>query len=138
MSRFHDFWRHCAISELQISKKHFTTFDLMKLVSTVCVYTSLCKSGYPQVATWNGWWGSWGCTTSEEAAAAAVWWKKSIPVWMTVENEFEEPSLALGHNCWLPLLGCWAWIPVSLVLVELELVPGTREIYYFLSFPVGF
>ena len=35
---FHDFRRHCAISALQISKKHFATFDFlvkMKLVSTV-------------------------------------------------------------------------------------------------------
>ena len=38
MSKFHDFWRHCAISALQISKNHFATFDFfvkMKLVSTL-------------------------------------------------------------------------------------------------------
>ena len=51
MSRFHDFQRHCAISALQISKKHFATFDFfvrMKLVSTVHKSTSLSKSGYSQ------------------------------------------------------------------------------------------
>ena len=51
MSRFHDFWCHCAISALQISKKHFATFDFfvkMKLVSTVWVSTSLSKSGESQ------------------------------------------------------------------------------------------
>ena len=36
-----NFWRHCAISELKISKNHFATFDFfvkMKLVSTYCTY----------------------------------------------------------------------------------------------------
>ena len=48
MSRLHDFRRHCAISALLISKKHFATFHFfvkMKLVSTVWVSTSLSKSG---------------------------------------------------------------------------------------------
>ena len=27
MSKFHDFWQHCAISALQISKKHLAMFD---------------------------------------------------------------------------------------------------------------
>ena len=43
--------RLCAISALQISKKHFATFDFfvkMKLVSTVWVSTSLSKLGYYQ------------------------------------------------------------------------------------------
>ena len=41
--------RLCAISALQISKKHFATFDFfvkMKLVLTVWVSTSLSKFGY--------------------------------------------------------------------------------------------
>ena len=53
MSRFHDFLCNCAISGLQISKKHFATFDFfvkMKLVSTVWVSTSLSKSGYLAVS----------------------------------------------------------------------------------------
>ena len=43
-----NFWRHCAISALKISKNHFATFDFfvkIKLVSTVWVSTSLSKSG---------------------------------------------------------------------------------------------
>ena len=46
-----NFWRHCAISALQISKNHFATFDFfvkMKLVSTVHKSTSLSKSGYSE------------------------------------------------------------------------------------------
>ena len=47
-----NFWRHCAISALKISKNQFATFDFflkkMKLVSTVWVSTSLSKSGYSQ------------------------------------------------------------------------------------------
>ena len=42
-----NFWQHCAISVLKISKKHFATFYFfvkMKLVSTVWVSTS----GYPR------------------------------------------------------------------------------------------
>ena len=49
-----NFWRHCAISALKISKKHFATFDFlvkMKLVSTVHKSTSLSKSGYSQPCT---------------------------------------------------------------------------------------
>ena len=41
--------RLCAISALQISKKHFAMFDFfekMKLVLTVWVSTSLSKFGY--------------------------------------------------------------------------------------------
>ena len=113
----------------------YWTCNSMSNLASYCGLVDAKKKSFWQrfTCTWNGWWGSWGCTTSEEAAAAAVWWKKSIPVWMTVENEFEEPSLALGHNCWLPLLGCWAWTvgflvrlsEISSVFVELELVPGT-------------
>ena len=47
-----NFWRHCAISALKISKNHFATFDFfvkMKLVSTMWVSTSLSKSGYLEV-----------------------------------------------------------------------------------------
>ena len=43
--------RLCAISALQISKKHFATFDFFvktKLVLTVWVSTSLSKFGYWQ------------------------------------------------------------------------------------------
>ena len=43
--------RLCAISALQISKKHFAMFDIfvrMKLVLTVWVSTSLSKFGYSQ------------------------------------------------------------------------------------------
>ena len=43
------FWRHCAISVLKISKKHFASFYFfvkMKFVSTVWVSTSLSKFGY--------------------------------------------------------------------------------------------
>ena len=39
------------MSVLKISKNHFATFNFfvkMKLVSTVCIYMSLCKSGYFQ------------------------------------------------------------------------------------------
>ena len=65
-----NFWRHCAISALKISKKHFATFDFfvkMKLVSTVWVSTSLSKSGYSQFQlhwahifkhSWR-YWGNW-------------------------------------------------------------------------------
>ena len=41
MSRFHDFRCHCAISALQITKKHFATFDFfvkMKFVSSKSCY----------------------------------------------------------------------------------------------------
>ena len=49
MSRFLDFRSHCAISALQISKKHFAAFDSfvkLKLVSAVWVSSSLSKFGY--------------------------------------------------------------------------------------------
>ena len=51
-----NFWQHCAISALKISKKPFATFDFfvkMKLVSTVWFSTSLSKSGPGQVVLLN-------------------------------------------------------------------------------------
>ena len=53
-SDFYKLLRLCAISVLQISKKHFATFDFFvktKLVLTVWVSTSLSKFGYSQLTT---------------------------------------------------------------------------------------
>ena len=47
-----NFWQHCAISALEISKKHLKClifFVKMKLVSTVWVSTSLSKFGYSEM-----------------------------------------------------------------------------------------
>ena len=44
------FWQHCAISALQISKKHFATLDFFvktKLVSTVVHINSTIKTWLP-------------------------------------------------------------------------------------------
>ena len=46
-----NFWLHCAISPLKISKnilQHFIFFVKIKLVSTVWVSMSLSKSGYSE------------------------------------------------------------------------------------------
>ena len=50
MSKFHDFRHHCANLSLQISKKHFATFDLLDEACANCVTHLLFNPNLVQLA----------------------------------------------------------------------------------------